>query len=97
MLTSTSFKKGEKRPGQGKRGPGKATIAAREAIGAFVDGNAHRLQSWLDRIAEDDPEKAFSLFQSVIEYHVPKLSRSEQHHSGTIGLAGALKELDESL
>lgn len=43
----------------------------------FVDDNAHRLQEWLDRIAETDPEKAFSLFQSVIEYHVPKLARSE--------------------
>lgn len=57
--------------------PNKATQAAREAIAEFVDGNAHRLQDWLDRIAEDDPEKAFSLFQSVIEYHVPKLARSE--------------------
>lgn len=28
-------------------------------------------------IREPDPEKAFSLFQSVIEYHVPKLQRSE--------------------
>lgn len=63
--------------GSRKGVPNKATQAAREAIGAFVDGNAHRLQGWLDRIAEKDPEKAFSLFQSVIEYHVPKLARSE--------------------
>lgn len=63
--------------GSRKGVPNKATQAAREAIGAFVDGNAHRLQEWLDRIAEKDPEKAFSLFQSVIEYHVPKLARSE--------------------
>lgn len=52
-------------------------MEAREAIGRFVDGNAHRLQEWLDRIAQDDPEKAFSLFQTVIEYHVPKLARTE--------------------
>lgn len=71
--------------GQGrKKGvPNKATMAAREAIGKFVDGNAHRLQTWLDRIAENDPEKAFSLFQSVIEYHVPKLARTE--HTGKDG------------
>jgi hypothetical protein len=39
-----------------------------------VDGNAHRLQSWLDAIAKNDPAKAFTMFMSVIEYHVPKLS-----------------------
>lgn len=96
MATSTTFKKGEKRPGQGKRGPGKATLAAREAIGKFVDGNAHRLQKWLDEIADGVPDRtprgriipgkfrvapnpalAFQLFQSVVEYHVPKLARTE--------------------
>lgn len=64
-------------PGRPKGLPNKATVQAREAIAKFVDGNAHRLQDWLDRIAEKDPERAFSLFQSVIEYHVPKLQRSE--------------------
>ena len=69
--------------------PNKSTADARKAIGAFVDGNAHRLQKWLDEIADGkrdengewlvspNPEKAFSLFQSVIEYHVPKLARTE--------------------
>lgn len=28
-------------------------------------------------LLEPDPQKAFELFQSVIEYHVPKLARSE--------------------
>lgn len=83
MSNAGSFRKGEKRPKQGKHGPPKATLAAREAIGRFVDGNAERLQGWLDQIAETDPEKAFALFQSVIEYHVPKLARSE--HTGKDG------------
>lgn len=76
-----------KTSGQGrKKGvPNKATADARSAIASFVDGNAHRLQDWLDRIAIDDPEKAFSLFQSVIEYHVPKLARTE--HTGKDGEA----------
>lgn len=63
--------------GRPKGVPNKATMQAREAIGRFVDGNAHRLQQWLDRVAETDPERAFALFQSVIEYHVPKLARTE--------------------
>lgn len=88
--------KGHKHYGGGrKKGqPNKATANARAAIAMFVDGNAHRLQGWLDAIAdgvegppdekgnktyilEPDPQKAFELFQSVIEYHVPKLARTE--------------------
>jgi hypothetical protein len=76
-------------PGRPKGLPNKATQEARAAIGMFVDQNAHRLQEWLDRLAEgvkDDegkyiippnPEKAASLFTGIIEYHVPKLARSE--------------------
>lgn len=86
--------------------PNKATRAAREAIAAFVDGNAHRLQKWLDEVADGrqavgpkgeplydedgkplwlvppNPEKAHNMFQSVIEYHVPKLARSEHVGAG---------------
>jgi hypothetical protein len=69
--------------------PNRATAAAREAIAAFVDGNAGRLQGWLDKVADGvidadgkyvvkpDPQKAFEMFQSVVEYHVPKLARTE--------------------
>lgn len=77
-------------PGRPKGIPNKATKDAREAIGAFVDGNAHRLSGWLDQVAEgipkadDDgywvqpnPAKAFEMFQSVVEYHIPKLARTE--------------------
>ena len=68
-----------------KGSPNKATAQAREAIAAFVDGNAHRLTEWLDAVANGDPEsdtkpnpaKAFELFQSVVEYHIPKLARTE--------------------
>ena len=104
-----------KRMGSG-RPPGalnKTTREARAAIAEFVDGNAHRLQEWLDKVAngvprtdedgnpmfDDDgnpmwlvppnPEKAFNLFQGVVEYHVPKLARSELTGAGggPIGVA----------
>jgi hypothetical protein len=70
----------------------KATSQAREAIAKFVDGNASSMQKWLEQVAEgvkndDDkyivlpnPEKAFGMLQSVMEYHLPKLARTE--HSG---------------
>ena len=78
------------RAGRPKGVPNKATSMAREAIAKFVDGNAHKMQEWLEQVAkgvknDDDkfivppnPEKAFGMLQSVMEYHLPKLARSEQ-------------------
>jgi len=88
---------GRKTGGRAPGTPNKATQEARQAIAAFVDGNAHRLTEWLDQVAagvkvqeqtEDgeivekyvvppNPAKAFDMFQSVVEYHVPKLARME--------------------
>jgi hypothetical protein len=85
---------GKKTGGRVAGTPNKTTIEAREAIGLFVNRNAHRLTEWLDAVAvgvtvEDpdtgelkyvvapNPAKAFDMFQSVIEYHVPKLARQE--------------------
>jgi hypothetical protein len=93
--------------------PNKATRAAREAIAAFVDDNADRMQEWLDAVAngvprcdadgnqryDDDgeplwlvspnPEKAYNMLRDVVEYHVPKLARSEMTgaNGGPIGIA----------
>lgn len=56
---STAFKKGEKRPNQGKRGPAKTTLAAKEAIQIAAEGlgGTDRLIEW----AKEDPlnERAF--------------------------------------
>lgn len=65
--------------------PNKATADGRKAIALFVDNNAHRLEGWLDQVANGVPEsdlkpnpaRAFELFQSVVEYHIPKLARTE--------------------
>lgn len=89
------FQPGHKISGSRKGKPNRIKRDAREAIARFVDGNAHKLQRWLNTISEGvrepnnpdgtpgkwivapNPEKAFVLFQSVVEYHVPKLSRRE--------------------
>ena len=64
--------------GRPKGSPNKATFRAREAIAQFIDGNSERLQGWLDEIAEQDgPMAAFKCFADVLEYHVPKLARTE--------------------
>ena len=71
--------KGIKTGGGSRKGiPNNSTAQAREAIALFVDGNADRLQGWLDQIAEDKgPQAAFDCFTSLLEYHVPKLARHE--------------------
>ncbi len=74
--------KGGKREGAGRPAgvPNKSTTKAREAIAAFVDGNSHLLQTWLEQIAMDErygPKQAFECFMAVAEYHVPKLARQE--------------------
>jgi hypothetical protein len=85
--------KGKKTGGRVANTPNKATADARQAIAAFVDGNAHRLTEWLDAVANGDesgevkpnPAKAFELFQSVVEYHIPKLARTDATISGPGG------------
>lgn len=71
-------KRPQPKGGSRKGCPNKSTVAAREAIAVFVDGNANRLQEWLNLIAEKDgPLAAFRCFAEVLEYHVPKLARTE--------------------
>ena len=69
--------------GRPKGSPNKATAAVREAIAVFAEGNAHKLQEWLDDVAmgtggnRPDPAKAADLYLRAIEYHIPKLARTE--------------------
>lgn len=86
------YKTGGRKPGT----PNKATSAAREAIGRFVDANADKLGDWLDEVyAKDGAKVAIQCFASFVEFHVPKLARNEL--SGTDGgpiriVAGPLDE-----
>lgn len=69
-----------KRPrtgGRQKGTPNVATRDVREAIATLAEGNVHKLQEWLDAIAKKDPAKAADLFVRLLEYHIPKLARSE--------------------
>lgn len=78
MPNSGAFKKGDGRPRKPKGTPNKATANAREAIARFVDGNAEKLQGWLSQIeATDGPKAAFQCVMDLLEYHVPKLARTE--------------------
>lgn len=63
--------------GRPKGSPNASTLDARRAIADFVEGNVGRLNGWLDDIAKDNPLAAFDRFMSVVEYHIPKLNRTE--------------------
>ena len=89
-------KDGKKTGGRQKGTPNKATRAAREAIATFVDGNSDRLQRWLDEIEEQEgPHAAFKAFTDLLEFHVPKLTRSEVKASVGVSHEDALDELDD--
>lgn len=69
---------GVKTGGRCKGTPNKSTANAKAAIGAFVDNNTARLQSLLDTIEEKQgAQAAWDCIMDLIEYHVPKLQRTE--------------------
>jgi len=43
-----------------------------------VEDNSPRLQAWLDQIAATDgPRAAFNCVVDLLEFHIPKLARTE--------------------
>ena len=63
--------------GRTKGTPNKVTAQVREAIAEFAEANVPKLQTWLDAVAEKDPARAAELLLRALEYHVPKLARTE--------------------
>jgi hypothetical protein len=90
--TDENVRIGEGKPGPGrpKGKPNKATAAVREAIARFAENNVGQLQSWLEKTAEKNPDKAADLFLRALEYHLPKLARTETTVEGEVTLATRL-------
>lgn len=73
--TSTSWKKGE-----GGRPAGvqnHATKDIKEAYRLLIEKNLDNLTEWLERIAENDPDKAIKIISDLSEYVIPKLARTD--------------------
>lgn len=98
---AAGVKTGGRQPGS----PNKVTAEARQAIALFVDKNAHKLDKWLDVIAKGNeaadikpnPARAFELLMSVVEYHVPKLARTEVTGANGGPVVVSTTPLDERL
>jgi hypothetical protein len=80
--------KGRKTGGRKTGTPNKATATAREAIALVADGKAQDFMRWLDMTASGikqkkgwllrpNPEGAAGIYLKALEYHVPKLQRTE--------------------
>lgn len=76
--TRSVFKKGKPKTGGRKKGtPNKATQDVRKAIAMIAQNQVEKLQGWIERAARKDPAKGADLFLRMIEYHIPKLNRTE--------------------
>lgn len=84
--------KGIKTGGGSRKGvPNKATARCREVMSLIADDMAQDFQRWLALTAsgdeslgiKPDPKGAADLYLKAIEYHIPKLARTESHVSVT--------------
>jgi len=63
--------------GRPKGAPNKSTAIVREAIARMAEDNAENFNKWLTDVAASSPEKACDIYLKAIEYHIPKLARTE--------------------
>lgn len=66
--------------GRPKGSPNKATKDVRAAVAAFAQANVEKMTEWLEAVPD---EKKLDLYLRALEYHIPKLARSE--HTGEGG------------
>lgn len=103
MANKGTFKKGEIRPGQGKRGPSKTTLEFRATVQKVLDANADNVAIWLAQVAEGHgetkaaPEKALDLLARLAEFAAPKLARTEVTGANGGPVVIAASQIDERL
>lgn len=73
---------GKKYGGRAKGTPNKSTADVRAAVAEIARNNVGNVQAWLDKTAKKQPARALQLFMDLIEYHIPKLSRTEMTGEG---------------
>jgi hypothetical protein len=72
-------------PGRPKGSVNRATSDVRAMVAAFASNKAAEFERWIELTADGDPERgikpqpdrAATLYLQAIEYHIPKLARTE--------------------
>jgi hypothetical protein len=72
-MRETSFGGPRKARGRPPGAPNKITRDIRAALRDLAEGNADRVQSWLDSVAMKDPAEALRLWLSLLRYVTPTL------------------------
>lgn len=55
--------------------PNRTTQKVRDAVACIAENNIEKVQKWLEDIK--DPKHRLELFIRLLEYHIPKLARTE--------------------
>ena len=66
---------GKPGPGRPKGSPNKVTTEVRAMVAKIAERNIGNFEKWLMEVEE--PAKRCDLFLTMLEYHVPKLARTE--------------------
>ncbi len=84
--------------GRVKGVPNKVTAHAKAAIALFAEGNSKHLQRWLKQIETDDGAlAAMDTYLKVLEYHLPKLGRTEHTGDGGGPVIMQISKADDEL
>lgn len=81
-------KPGERRGGRKKGTPNKVTADIKLALKDLADQNVANVQSWLDKVAQEDPAKALGLYLQLLEFSVSKQARIVDLTTGGQPFAG---------
>ncbi len=70
-------------PGRPAGSPNRATAEVRAVFSTMITANQIHLQTWLDRVAADNPKGALDLYLRLAEYVLPKVQRIDLSTSST--------------
>lgn len=83
--------------GRPKGVPNKSTTKVRNAISQFAEDTVEEFTSWLQDIALEDKKAAADLWLKTIEYHIPKLARTENSNYNVEDKVEDLNEEDQKI
>jgi hypothetical protein len=71
-----TVRKRSKTGGRQRGTPNRVTTDIRQALRDLAEGNANRVQGWLDSVAENDPAEALRLWLALLRFVTPTLQAS---------------------